>query len=85
MLYEPYNSLDPMRINPDWRDKFPKTNLIGGYIGDRAPLCVDLPPRAFLKKGATYRFLGGSKVSSAMSMTIVTFVKISNLICGPFL
>lgn len=24
------NLLDPMRIVPDWRDKFPKTNLNGG-------------------------------------------------------
>ena len=83
-----------MRIVPEWRDKFPKTNLIGGmylcddviiiltrkendlclifilfcisllqgYIGDRSPICADLPPRAFLTKGAKYRFIGGSKV-----------------------
>ena len=24
------NSIDPMRIVPEYRDKFPKTNLIGG-------------------------------------------------------
>ena len=24
------NSIDPMRIVPDTRDKFPKTNLVGG-------------------------------------------------------
>lgn len=24
------NSIDPMRIRPDTRDKFPKTNLLGG-------------------------------------------------------
>ena len=30
------------------------------YIGDGLPLCKDLPPRAFLRRGATYRFLGYS-------------------------
>ena len=30
------------------------------YIGDGMPLCVDLPSKHFLKKGATYRLLGTS-------------------------
>ena len=41
------------------RDWFPKIDLLGGYIGDRFPLCEDRPKYHFLKKGATYRFLGG--------------------------
>ena len=57
------NAIDPMRIVPEWRDTFPKTNLRGGYIGDTYPLCQGLPPKAFLSKGATYRFIGGAKVS----------------------
>ena len=57
------NNIDPMRIIPDWRDKFPKISLGGGYIGDRYPVCDQLPPQMFLKAGATYRFLGSSKVS----------------------
>ncbi len=29
------NTVDPMRIVPEWRDKFPKTDLIGGmYLCD---------------------------------------------------
>jgi hypothetical protein len=43
-----------------YRDPFPKTNLIGGHIGDKTPLCVDLADKHFLKKGATYRLLGSS-------------------------
>ena len=30
------------------------------YVGDGFPLCKDLPDRNFLKKGATFRFLGSS-------------------------
>ena len=28
------NRHDPMRIQASWRDKFPKSDLLGGYIGD---------------------------------------------------
>lgn len=41
------------------RDWFPKIDLLGGYIGDKFPRCEDRPKYHFLKKGATYRFLGG--------------------------
>ena len=52
--------IDPMRIDQATRDKFPKTNLLGGYIGDHVPLCEDLPPKHHLRKGATYRALGAA-------------------------
>ncbi len=42
------------------RDPFPKTDLGVGYIGDKVPLCIDLPRLHFLKKQATYRLLGSS-------------------------
>ena len=42
------------------RDPFPKTDLNGNFIGDKVPLCGDLPTQHFLKKGATYRLLGSS-------------------------
>ncbi len=61
------NRLDPMDIVPAWRDQFPKTDLNGGYLGDRYPLCADLPKKAFLKKGATFRFLGSSPLPELMS------------------
>jgi hypothetical protein len=54
------NKLDPMRLDGHKRDAFPKRDLHGGYIGDWYPLCVDHPARRFLRKGATYRFLGSS-------------------------
>jgi len=61
------NRLDPMRIVPIWRDRFPKTDSVGGYIGDRYLKCEDLPRKAFLKEGATFRFLGNSPLPELMS------------------
>lgn len=53
--------LDPLRItSPIKRDWFPKIDLADGYIGDRVPLCADLPEQPFLKKNARFRLLGGS-------------------------
>ncbi len=52
------NVLDFTTIEPTYRDRFPKHDLTGGYIGDGYPLCVDLPPKMFLRKGATYKLLG---------------------------
>ena len=60
------NRIDPMRIKAEWRDRFPKSNLYEGYIGDSYPLCVDLPSKMFLKKGAKYRLLGGSSLPELM-------------------
>ena len=55
-----YSNLDPMRIKDiRFRDLFPKRGLEGKFIGDRYPLCRDLPDKAFLRKGAKYRLLGG--------------------------
>ena len=52
------NRVDPMNINPKWRDPLPKMGVRGEYIGHGYPLCVDLPPQHFLKRGAKYRLLG---------------------------
>jgi hypothetical protein len=54
--------LDPLRIEVDKHDFFPKPALGGGWIGDRYPLCVDLPKHHFLHIGATYRFRGSSSL-----------------------
>jgi hypothetical protein len=56
--YPVYNTIDPMVINPSDHDSFPKNGLDGSHIGDGYPLCKSLPSRAFLRKGAKYRFLG---------------------------
>ncbi len=58
------NRVDPMIIQQDWRDPFPKSNLNGGFIGDYYVRCSDLPDRSFLKKGAKYRLLGGDSSPS---------------------
>ena len=60
------NRLDPMKIVADWRDEFPKSNLNGGFIGDRYALCTDLPSKSFLKKSAKYRLLGGKSSPELM-------------------
>ncbi len=61
------NPTDPMRIIPEWRDRFPKSDTTGGYIGDKYPLCSDFPPKSFLRKGAKYRLLGSSSLPELMS------------------
>ena len=63
--------IDPLVINPKYRDRFPKTKLKrSGYIGDTYPLCDDLPARAFLKRGARYVYTG---TSSAFGVEKRTF------------
>ena len=52
------NRIDPMQINLEYRDMYPKMGLDRKYIGDGFPLCGDLPAKHFLKVGATYRLLG---------------------------
>jgi len=54
------NLIDPMMITAEHRDRFPKSDLYGGYLGDGYGLCEDLPPKAFLRIGAKYRLLGSS-------------------------
>ena len=53
---------DPLRIEVDKHDFFPKSAIDGGWIGDRYPLCVDLPKYHFLKIGAKFVFRGDSSV-----------------------
>ncbi|CAB9519484.1 Protein of unknown function (DUF1800) [Seminavis robusta] len=53
------NTVDPMQIVAEWRDRLPKMGLDRTYVGDGYPLCSDLPTDHFLSKGATYRLLGG--------------------------
>lgn len=61
------NWINSTKIVAEWRDKFPKLNLDGGYIGDRVhPLRKDLPSKMFLTTKATYRSLGGSKLPKTM-------------------
>ena len=54
--------VDPMHINREYRDIYPKADLLGGYIGDRFPLCSDLPQKDHLRKGGKYRLLGAKSI-----------------------
>jgi uncharacterized protein (DUF1501 family)/uncharacterized protein (DUF1800 family) len=54
------NLIDPLDVVPEWRDAYPKPDLLGGYFGDHYPLCAELPARHFLRQGAEWRFLGTS-------------------------
>ena len=45
------NNLDPMTVNVNWRDQFPKMGVHNQYVGDKYMLCSDLPPRSFLRSG----------------------------------
>lgn len=51
------NSIDPMKIIPSWRDRYPKMGLNGSFIGENYMLCEDMPLRPFLYPGAKYRIL----------------------------
>jgi hypothetical protein len=53
---------DPLRIEVDKHDFFPKSSIDDGWIGDRYPLCVDLPKYHFLKIGAKFVFRGDSSL-----------------------
>lgn len=57
-----------MRIDIDKHDFLPKFTL-GGWIGDRYPLCSDLPRHHFLKIGAQYHLRGGTSVPSVQSFS----------------
>eukprot|EP00536_Pseudo-nitzschia_multiseries_P010764 jgi/Psemu1/204058/e_gw1.338.42.1 len=54
------NEIDPLRIILENKDYFPKLGMDNKYVGDGYPLCKDIPTRHFLKKGATFRFIGSS-------------------------
>ena len=62
-----HNRVDPMKIVPEWRDRFPKSDTTGGCIGDAYPICLDSPSRPFLRKGASFRFLGSSSLPELMT------------------
>jgi uncharacterized protein (DUF1800 family)/uncharacterized protein (DUF1501 family) len=66
---ETENRYDPMRIEAERRDRFPKTDLSNGYVGDYYPMCTDLPKLSFLRIGAKYRLLGSSHVPDLKKQT----------------
>ncbi len=44
VLFRSHKSrMEPMRLRINKHDFFPKSSVTGGWIGDRYPLCVDLP------------------------------------------
>ncbi len=44
VLFRSHKSrMEPMRLRINQHDFFPKSSVAGGWIGDRYPLCVDLP------------------------------------------
>jgi hypothetical protein len=56
-----------MRIIIDKHDFLPKFTL-GSWIGERYPLCSDLPNNSFLKIGAEYHLRGGSSIPISQSV-----------------
>jgi uncharacterized protein (DUF1501 family)/uncharacterized protein (DUF1800 family) len=60
--------VDPMRLVANQRDYFPKTNLYHGHLGDHYPLCNSLPPRAYLRAGARFTYLGTKSKSKWTSL-----------------
>ena len=77
------NRNDPLRISPTRRDRFPKSDLSNGYIGDTYPLCVDIPSRAFLRVGAKYRLLGSLSLPELRNETWTTSKNTQRLVLPP--
>ena len=61
----PPNLIDPMKLNAMHRDRFPKTKLGGGHLGDGYPLCNNRPKQHYLRKGARYQYHGQASMLSA--------------------
>jgi cullin-associated NEDD8-dissociated protein 1 len=59
------NRIDPLKINEAWRDRLPKHKLDHGFIGDHYPLCEDLPPRHWLRPGATWTYTGNASAEGS--------------------
>lgn len=81
------NQLDPLLIRAERRDAFPKMNLYQRHIGDTYPLCSDLAPRAFLRSGATYRYLGttdSADLSVSVDWSNVNWLTQSSTTVPPF-
>ena len=75
------NKFDPMRLDASKRDRFPKTNLAKGYIGDYYPLCTDLPAKAYLSVGSKFILLGSSsnpEVKQRTATQITQTLTVSN-------
>ncbi len=60
------NVVDPMQIKPIWRDFLPKAKLDAGYLGDKYPLCNELPARHWLSEGARFIFTGSRSAEGAI-------------------
>ena len=59
-----------MKVRIEWRDHFPKMGLNGQYIGDGYQLCKDLPADSFLRKGAKWKLLGKTKISTDQDLIL---------------
>ena len=59
-VYADTNTIDPMRTEPSGRDAFPKMTLFDGHLGDGYALCHKAAGGAFLRAGATFRYLGAA-------------------------
>jgi len=84
--YEEYeehqNFIDPMQMRASRHDVYPKMDLDGGYLGDRYPLCEDLPADAFLAAGATFELEGISAVAHTEVMELTSGSALYTALCG---
>ena len=74
------NVIDPMRLRAEWRDVYPKPDLLGGYLGDGYPLCKDQPAQGFLRQGAKYRFVGHAHEGEILELSAGS--ALYNALCG---
>jgi hypothetical protein len=75
------NLIDPMRLDVRMRDRYPKPDLDGNFIGDGYPLCDDVtPPHFHLRKGARYEFRGFRSPGGALELSPDS--ALAQAICG---
>lgn len=75
------NHVDPMVLQPDYRDRFPKTGLGSGYLGDGYPLCSELPDQHYLQAGSRYELIGAT---STLGSTYDQLDSVLELTPAPF-
>lgn len=78
--YHKSNMIDPMYIDSDAHDKFPKPDLQGHFLGDGRPLCEDLPTNGFLAAGAQFEYVGGRTGSDVL--TLRNDSALGQVLCG---
>jgi len=77
------NYIDPMVMDPNAHDVFPKPDLKKGFLGDGYPWCQDRKAGSFLEKGARYEFVGYTPNGyNTPALNLSATSALGNALCG---